>query len=129
MPESFIRGAMTEATYLVLLSLTEVRHGYGVMQHITALTEGRVNLGVGTLYGAVNLLLEKGWIETAGGDDRRKLYVITPEGRRALEAELARLTELVSIGQEILAPDPAGNSEDRPARKQVRNHVRKQAHK
>jgi len=129
MPESFIRGAMTEATYLVLLSLTEVRHGYGVMQHITALTEGRVNLGVGTLYGAVNLLLEKGWIETAGGDDRRKLYVITPEGRRALEAELARLTELVSIGQEILAPDPAGNSEDRPARKQVRNQVRKQAHK
>ena len=105
MPESFVRGALTEATYLVLLSLTQVRHGYGVMQHISELTQGRVNLGVGTLYGAVNLLLDKGWIETAGGDDRRKLYRITQEGRYALDAEFARLSELISIGKEMLALD------------------------
>jgi len=100
MPESYIRGALTEATYLVLLSLREVRHGYGVMQHISAITRGRVNLGVGTLYGAINLLLEKGWIETAGGDDRRKMYRITPEGRFVLENEIRRLSELLSLGMD-----------------------------
>ena len=90
---------MTEATYLILLSLREVRHGYGVMQHISTITHGRVNLGVGTLYGAINLLTEKGWIEPAGEDSRRKLYHITPEGIRALEMEMLRLSELLSLGK------------------------------
>ena len=96
MPESYIRGALTEATYLILLSLREVRHGYGVMQHISTITHGRVNLGFGTLYGAINLLLEKGWIETSGEDERRKMYRITPEGKMVLEKEVQRLSELLS---------------------------------
>ena len=102
MPESYIRGALTEATYLILVSLCEVRHGYAVMQNISEITQGRVNLGVGTLYGAINLLLEKGWIETAGSDERRKMYCITQEGRIVLENEARRLTELLSLGMENL---------------------------
>lgn len=108
MPESYIRGALTEATYLILLSLCEVRHGYGAMQYISTVTNGRVNLGMGTLYGAINLLLEKGWIETAGGDDRRKMYRITLEGRVTLENEMQRLSELLSLGQEGLASTENG---------------------
>jgi len=99
MPESYIRGALTEATYLILLSLCETRHGYAVMQHIASITQGRVNLGIGTLYGAINLLLDKGWIETVGNDDRRKLYRITAKGKSVLEGEIARLSELTLLGQ------------------------------
>ena len=99
MAESFTRGALTEATYLILLSLREVRHGYGVMQHISKITHGRVNLGMGTLYGAINLLLAKGWIEASGDDDRRKLYQITSNGRLTLENEIQRLSELLSLGK------------------------------
>ena len=94
---------MTEATYLILLSLCRERHGYGIMQHISAITHGRVNLGVGTLYGAINLLVEKKWIEGAGSGERRKLYRITPEGRIALENEVQRLAELLSLGEECPA--------------------------
>ena len=113
MPESYERGALTEATYLILLSLCEERHGYGVMQYISTITQGRVNLGAGTLYGAINLLLDKGWIITAGGDDRKKLYRITPKGMDALETETMRLTELLSIGRDILTHNSSfENKED-----------------
>ena len=115
MPESYIRGALTEATYLILLSLCETKHGYAVMQHITTITQGRVNLGIGTLYGAINLLLERGWISTIGNDDRRKLYRITTEGRTVLEGEIARLSELRLLGQNVIAGnagrDANGNQE------------------
>ena len=40
---------LTEQMYYVLLSLREERHGYGVMQYISALTEGRLGVGAGTL--------------------------------------------------------------------------------
>lgn len=102
MPESFERGALTEATCLILLSLYEPRHGYGVMQHIASVTNGRVNLGAGTLYGAINLLLDKGWIAVAGGEERRKIYRVTPEGKWVTEIEMTRLSELLSIGKAVM---------------------------
>ena len=108
MPESFDRGALTEATFLILVSLCEPRHGYGVMQHIAAVTGNRVSLGAGTLYGAINLLLEKKWIADAGVDERKKLYQITPQGQQALINEMYRLKELLTIGGGILGGGQGG---------------------
>ena len=51
MPESPERSALTEAVYYILLSLyREPRHGYAMMQEISRMSHGRVNLGTGTLY-------------------------------------------------------------------------------
>lgn len=55
-------GALTEVTFYILLSLFTPKHGYAVMQFIEAQTNGRLILGAGTLYGALNTLEEKGWI-------------------------------------------------------------------
>lgn len=44
-------GALTETTFLVLLSMFSQNHGYGIMQLIERETDGRVILGAGTLYG------------------------------------------------------------------------------
>lgn len=96
--------AMTEAVYYILLSLIQPMHGYGIMQNVEQLSSGRVRLAAGTLYGAISTLLEKGWI-TAWSDDkesRKKEYVITDEGTRALKSELERLRELVANGQNYL---------------------------
>lgn len=49
MPESSERGALTQAVYYILLSLYEPRHGYGIMQNIKEISNGRVSLGAGTL--------------------------------------------------------------------------------
>ena len=96
--------ALTEAVYYILLSLLTPRHGYGIMQNAEALSAGRVKLAAGTLYGAINSLLEKGWIMALPGekDSRKKEYVITEDGKVVLKAEIERLKELVANGARIM---------------------------
>ena len=66
-------------------------------------TNGRLSLGAGTLYGALNSLQDKKWIEPCGHcDGRKKEYCITMQGKEVAEKELTRLNELVSIASEII---------------------------
>ena len=96
--------ALTEAVYYILLSLTHPMHGYGIMQNVEQLSGGRVKLAAGTLYGALNTLLEKQWITALPGsrDSRKKEYLITETGKQAVQAELIRLKELIENGTRIL---------------------------
>ena len=73
------------------------------MQNAEKLSNGRVKLAAGTLYGAINTLLEKHWISSVPGDsgDRKKEYVITELGRKAVFAEIERLKELVENGEKL----------------------------
>jgi len=103
MPESQDRGALTEAVFYILLSLYTPMHGYGIMQLIKENSNNRVVLGAGTLYGAINTLLEKGWIKALpeASDTRKKEYEITLSGRQIVSEELIRLKELIEIGNRI----------------------------
>ena len=96
--------ALTEAVYYILLSLLEPLHGYGIIQNVEQLSGGRVRLAAGTLYGAINTLLEKDWITALTGeaDSRKKEYIITETGREMLRKELQRLTELLENGKRLL---------------------------
>lgn len=96
--------ALTEAVYYILLSLLTPLHGYGIMQNAESLSGGRVRLAAGTLYGAINSLLQKGWITALPGekDSRKKEYLITENGKQVLRAEINRLKELVENGTRIL---------------------------
>ena len=98
------QAALTEAVYYILLSLVTPRHGYGIMQEAERMSSGRVKLAAGTLYGAINGLLDRGWIKAVPGaeDSRRKEYALTERGREALEGELDRLKELVENGEIVL---------------------------
>ena len=84
--------ALTEAVFYILLSLQE------------PLSHGRVKLAAGTLYGAINTLLDKKWIDALPENPqcRKKEYVITETGRDVLKEELARLSELVENGRKIM---------------------------
>ena len=96
-------GALTEVTFYILLSLYSPRHGYTVMQFIEEKTGGRLLLGAGTLYGALNSLQEKGWIEPYGSSEgRKKEYVITAQGKEIAKKELLRLQELANAAAEII---------------------------
>lgn len=107
MPESSERGALTEAVFYILLSMFSPIHGYAVMQNIEKLSNGRVQLGAGTLYGAINTLIEKHWITSVpgGSDSRKKEYIITDEGKAVVRSELERLEELLANGKRILGGD------------------------
>jgi DNA-binding PadR family transcriptional regulator len=89
---------LTEPVLLILLSLADrPRHGYGLMKDIEILSQGRVRLGTGTLYGALRRLLEYSWIEPHQQDDTardKQAYKLTVEGRRQLESELDRMKQL-----------------------------------
>jgi len=96
--------ALTEAVYYILLSLIEPLHGYGIMQNVEQLSNGRVKLAAGTLYGAINTLLEKGWIIALSEEkgSRKKEYLITDQGKKMLRLEIDRLKELIDNGSRIL---------------------------
>lgn len=101
-------GALTEAVFYILLSLDEPLHGYGIMQNAERLSGGRVRLAAGTLYGALETLQEKRWIEPVSavgapkGLRRKREYRLTAAGRAAVRRELERLRELVGNGEEVV---------------------------
>src|SRR5579863_10044588 len=61
---------LTEPVFLVLLSLAQApRHGYALLKDTEALSDGRVRLSTGTLYGVIHRLLESEWIERFETED------------------------------------------------------------
>ncbi|MFB1049890.1 PadR family transcriptional regulator [Paraliobacillus sp. JSM ZJ581] len=98
---------LSESTYYLLLSLLTPMHGYGIMNNVKKLTNGRLNLAPGTLYGAISILLEKNWIQlnSFNKDKRRKEYILTDSGKDALKEEINRLKELYNNGLKVSEGD------------------------
>ena len=99
---------LTEATFLILLSLApQPKHGYAIMKEVLSMSEGRVQLSTGTLYGALKRLLDSGWIRrTSDGETPplsensnrpRKAYELTEQGRQVMHSEAKRMQSLVDL--------------------------------
>ena len=97
-------GALTETTFLVLLAVYKPNHGYGIMQFIEKETNGRVVLGAGTLYGAINALAKKKWIAPFDNeaDNNKKEYIITDAGKQKAREELKRMGEVYKLASAII---------------------------
>jgi DNA-binding PadR family transcriptional regulator len=97
---------LSEAVFFILLSLSpSPKHGYAIMKDVEALSDSRVSLSTGTLYGALKRLLESGWVKRVddGRNDtgrQRKAYALTQLGKGILEAETVRMKNLVIVAQE-----------------------------
>ncbi len=94
---------MTETTYYTLLSVTSPRHGYAIMQFVSELTKGRIQLGTGTLYTMVGRLVADGIITIDTSEESKKAYLITKEGLEVLEMETERIGRQLEDGTKILA--------------------------
>ncbi len=97
---------LREPTFFILLSLSPgAKHGYAIMKEVEELSDHRVTLSTGTLYGAIKRLLDQEWIRRVDDplpnhtDRDRKAYELTHLGRRILNAEVDRLEKLVSLAQ------------------------------
>lgn len=89
---------LTEAIFYILLSLRKPNHGYGIIQEVETLTKGRVTLGPGTLYGAIQAMTARGWIRIYSEETesrKKKEYIITDLGKSVFEEERKRLEELL----------------------------------
>jgi len=96
---------LTEPMYYVLLSLAEPRHGYGVMQCVSALTGGRVTIGAGTLYALLSRFESEGLIVRTHTVENRNYYQLTSEGRSVLMGEYRRLCRQVADGAGLLGKE------------------------
>jgi DNA-binding PadR family transcriptional regulator len=96
-------GALTESAFYILLRLHQPAHGYALMKGIAQMTGGRVNLGAGSLYGALDTLQKKGWIRALDEhpQDRKIEYIITDTGRQFFEKELTRLEEMLQNARKM----------------------------
>jgi DNA-binding PadR family transcriptional regulator len=104
-PDSLL--PLPSATFHILMALAdEDRHGYGIIQDVSASTNGELKLSAGTLYRSIQRMLEQGLLlETRDrpapedDDERRRYYRITPFGREVAKAEANRLTQLVRLAR------------------------------
>lgn len=82
---------MTETAFYILLALTSPRHGYGITKFVSELTDNRIRLGSGTVYGTLSKIQRDGMIEVYDDSDKRTVYVITDIGREILRREIERI--------------------------------------
>ncbi len=113
MAKSTTNAPLTPAVLHILLALsTKERHGYGIMKQVESDSQGKVNMGPGTLYGSIGRMIEAGLIcesnkkiDPEMDDERRVYYKITGLGQKALAAELQRYREVVAVAkQKRLSP-------------------------
>ncbi len=113
MAKSTSNVPLTPAVLHILLALsTKERHGYGIMKQVESDSQGKVNMGPGTLYGSLGRMIDGGLIRESNkkidpemDDERRIYYKITGLGQKALAAELQRYRKVVAVAkQKRLSP-------------------------
>lgn len=87
---------MREPTFFLLAALVDgPKHGYALIAEVNRLSERRLTLQVGTLYGALDRLAQQGWVGEAGTEvvagRHRRYFAITDQGAAALEEESVRV--------------------------------------
>jgi DNA-binding PadR family transcriptional regulator len=100
---------MRPIEFEILLSLAAgERHGYAIIQDIGTRSDGALSVETGTLYRALQRLVEQSLVAPARArrsqpddDERRRYYAITPTGRRAAAAEARRMASLVDRARAV----------------------------
>ncbi|MET9497845.1 PadR family transcriptional regulator [Streptomyces sp. NPDC006552] len=91
------KKSLQEPTLLILTALADApRHGYALGQEVVTISQGRVRLRTGTLYGALERLQAEGLVRVFAEEHvegrLRRTYTLTSEGRQTLTAEVRRIT-------------------------------------
>ena len=100
-PDSLL--PLPPAVFHILIAIADRdRHGYSIMQDVSARTGGKVRLSAGTLYSSIRRMLEQGLVEEladspdpSSSDERRRYYRLTRFGKRVATAEVERLKALM----------------------------------
>jgi DNA-binding PadR family transcriptional regulator len=108
-----LRRPLSPAVLHILLALTDgPRHGYAISQEAELRSNGLVRLRPGTLYEAIQRLLDTRLLRETSGhahpvngqEAQRRYYELTARGRRALREEVEQLGRLVDYAQGKLEP-------------------------
>jgi len=95
-------GQLTDLAYLILVTLIKPRHGYSIMNEVTSLTDGIINIGPASLYTTLKRLTEIGLIKLIDDSEKKKVYFITDNGLQSLLADIEKRKRLVACGLRAL---------------------------
>jgi len=98
---------LTEQMFYILLCLKKECYGMDILDKVPAMTNGRVNVGSGTLYNLLEQFLEEGYIEETKVEGRRRSYIITAKGKDMLDKEYQRLTAQLADYKQIFGEGDA----------------------
>ncbi len=93
---------LTEQMFYILLCLHEECRGVDILEMVRTLTNGRVNIGSGTLYDLLEQFVKEGFIKETRAEGRRRSYIITEKGRQMLDKEYNRLLNQIADYNRIL---------------------------
>jgi DNA-binding PadR family transcriptional regulator len=100
---------LQEPTLYILISLRGgEKHGYAILKDIFDLSEKRIKMSTGTLYGALDRLLDQGLIEQIQSTDGvrgKKAYRLTPSGTEVFDAEMGRMKQLLLVAEGRIPAD------------------------
>ena len=107
-----MKTPLQEPTFLILTALARApMHGYGLILEVSDLSQGRLSLRPGTLYGSLDRLADEGLVavdRTEIVDGRaRKYYRLTDQGTEILRTETERMRQAVEAATTRLAARPA----------------------
>ena len=98
---------LTEQMFYILLCLKEECCGMDIMDMVPAMTDGRVNVGSGTLYNLLEQFLDAGMILQTKAEGRRRSYILTDKGRESLEGEYDRIARQLADYRRIFGKEEA----------------------
>lgn len=104
MPREKFR-TLTEQMFYILMCLRTEMCGMDIMEKVSAMTNGRVQVGPGTLYNLLEQFAEAGMIRETRAEGRRRSYILTDKGQEALAVEYARLQALTRDYERIFGTD------------------------
>ena len=103
------KGQLTDLAYLVLVTLTKPRHGYSIMNEISSITEGMINIGPASLYTTLKKLTDAGLIQLIEDSEKKKVYFITDDGLEGLLIDIEKRKRLAECGLRALTEYKEGN--------------------
>ncbi|MGY0694703.1 PadR family transcriptional regulator [Virgibacillus sp. FSP13] len=94
---------LTDSVFYIMAAFTEPRHGYAVMNLVEETTRGNFVIGPASLYTIIKKLLAADLIRLQdNSDSRRKVYVLTEQGRQVLNEDIARRKDMIELAEKGL---------------------------
>ncbi|WP_347860977.1 PadR family transcriptional regulator [Salimicrobium sp. PL1-032A] len=100
--DSLKAGELTDTSFFILLSLTESKHGYLIMQDVEKMTEGAVSIGPASLYTTIKKLVAAELIEPVPSiEGNKKTYLITESGKKLLNEDIIRREQIIRTAERV----------------------------
>lgn len=92
---------LTPQMFYILAILKTPKHGYEIMNEVSKITQGEIQIGAGTLYTLLARFESEAYIQLVKEENKRKIYQITNHGKAKLSQERKRMLKQIQILEDL----------------------------